>query len=163
MKKTTTYIVIILSIFLVCLYTISSTYSIIIEVVEKDGSSEIINNISIKDFLVDENGKYNQLYYDLKKELSVTDEEAIILINSEPLNKTLQTVLKTIVSYKIDNDLDSRLSDQELYDLISKATIEDNNINDDLKSRVINKTSKYKNDISNYIYNIEVSNIGLNK
>lgn len=162
MKKTTTYIVIVLSIFLVCLYTISSTYSILIEVVEKDGTNEIINNINIKDFLIDESGTYNQLYYELKNELNATDEEANLLMNSESLNKALQTVLKTIVNYKINNDLDSRLLDKELYDIITKATVEDKKISDDLKSRVINKTSKYKNDISNYIYNIEVTNIGLN-
>ena len=45
MKKTTTIIVLAISILLVGLYTVTSTYSVIIEVIEKDGITEIVNKI----------------------------------------------------------------------------------------------------------------------
>ena len=45
MKKTTTIIVLVVSILLVGLYTVTSTYSVIIEVIEKDGITEIVNKL----------------------------------------------------------------------------------------------------------------------
>lgn len=160
MKKTTLFVVIVLSIFLICLYTIASTYSVIIEASNDDGIIEIINDISISDFLIDNNGFYNKIYYDLKSELLATDEEANVLMNSIELNELLRDVLKSVADYKLNNNLDARYSDDKLFNLISKAIVSDKDINDDLKSRVINKASKYRNDISNYIYNIDVSLVG---
>ena len=160
MRRTTTIIVIAISILLVLLYTITSTYSIIIEVTEKDGITEIVNKISIRDLLINEDGSYNDIYYTLKNELSVTDEEANLLINSKKLDEALQIVLESIVDYKVNDNIDAKFTDQELYDLISKSVIQDGNLSDDLKSRVINKTSMYRNDVSDYIYDIEVSNLG---
>ena len=160
MKRTTTIIVIAISILLVLLYTITSTYSIIIEVTEKDGITEIVNKISIRDLLMNEDGSYNDIYYTLKNELSVTDEEANLLINSKKLNEALQIVLESIVDYKVNDNIDAKFTDQELYDLISKSVIQDGNLSDDLKSRVINKASMYRNDVSDYIYDIEVSLLG---
>lgn len=163
MKRTTMFIVIVLSIFLVCLYTITSTYSVIVGVVDKDGSLEIVDDVLIKNFLIDENGDYNQLYYDLKSELYASDEEANLLMNSNSLNELLRDVLKSVVDYRVNENLDAKYTDEKLYSLISKAVVEDKELSDDLKSRVINKVSKYRNDISNYIYNIDISFVGNNK
>ena len=59
MKKTTTIIVLAISILLVGLYTVTSTYSVIIEVIEKDGITEIVNKINIRDLLTNDNGSFN--------------------------------------------------------------------------------------------------------
>lgn len=160
MKKGITLTVIILSVLLVALYTVTSTYSVIIDVIEKDGKNEIVNEIKIRDLLTNDNGSYNQTYYDLKNELNVTTEEANILMDSEPINKSLQTVLKSIVEYKLNDNINAKLSNNELYELITDAVLNTNNISDDVKSRIINKASRYKQDISDYVYDIEVSVLG---
>lgn len=160
MKKVTTFTIIIISILIVGLYTVASTYSVIINVIEKDGLTEIINEITIRDLLINDNGTYNDTYYTVKNELEVTEEEANILMESVPLNDSLQTVLKSIVEYKVHDNLDAKLSSDEIYDLITAAILNTNNITDELKSRVINKSSIYRNDISDYMYDIEVSLLG---
>ena len=160
MKKTTTIIVLAISILLVGLYTVTSTYSVIIEVIEKDGITEIVNKINIRDILTNDNGSYNNTYYEIKNELNISDTEANILLDSEPLNNALQTVLESIVEYKVHDNMDAKLSDTALYDLISNAVINTNNISDDLKSRIINKSKKYIKDVSKYIYDIDVSVLG---
>ena len=160
MKKVTTFTIIIISILIVGLYTVASTYSVIINVIEKDGLTEIINEITIRDLLINDNGTYNDTYYTVKNELEVTEEEANILMESIPLNNALQTVLNSIVEYKVHNNLDAKLSSDEIYNLIVEAILNTNNITDELKSRVINKSSIYRNDISDYMYDIEVSLLG---
>lgn len=160
MKKGLTITIIILSILFVGLYTVTSTYSVIIEVMEKDGITEIINDITVKDLLTNDNGSYNGTYYDVKNELNVTDEEANILIESTPINNALQTVLESIVEYKVHDNLDAKLSNESLYNLIADAILATNNISDDVKSRIINKASTYITDVSKYIYDIEVSLLG---
>lgn len=160
MKKGLTITLIVLSILLVGLYTVTSTYSVIIEVIEKDGITEIVNNITVKDLLINDDGSYNDTYYDVKNELEVTDEEANILMESAQINNALQTVLESIVEYKIHNNLDAKLSNEALYNLIADAVLNTDNISDDLKSRIINKASTYRSDISDYIYDIEVSVLG---
>lgn len=160
MKKTGTIIVIILSIILVGLYTVASTYAVIIDVIEKDGITEIVNKITIRDLVTNKDGTYNNLYYDVKRELELTEEEANILINSKSLNENLQTVLETIVEYKVHNNIDAKLSNDEIYNLITESILNTDNISDEVKSRIINKTSRYRQDISNYIYDIEVSLLG---
>lgn len=160
MKKVTTFTITIISILLVGLYTVASTYSVIINVIEKDGLTEIVNEITIRDLLINDNGTYNDTYYNVKNELEVTEEEANLLMESIPLNNSLQTVLNSIVEYKVHNNLDAKLSSDEIYNLITEAILNTNNIDDELKSRVINKSSIYRNDISNYMYDIEVSLLG---
>jgi len=160
MKKTTTIIVLVVSILLVGLYTVTSTYSVIIEVIEKDGITEIVNKINMRDVLTNDNGTFNSTYYDIKNELNISDSEADILLDSTPLNDALQTVLESIVEYKVHNNMDAKLSDTALYNLISDAVIKTNNINDDLKSRIINKSKRYIKDVSEYIYDIDVSVLG---
>lgn len=161
MKRITSIVIIVISILLVGLYTVASTYSVIIDVVEKDGVTEIINEIKIRDLLTNDDGTYNDTYYMVKDELNVTNEEANILMESEKLNEYLQIVLESIVDYKINNNMDAKLSNNELYNLISDGVVNTENITDELKSRVINKASLYKNDISDYVYDIEVSLLGV--
>ena len=160
MKRVTTITIIIISILLVGLYTVASTYSVIINVVEKEGITEIVNEITIKDLLTNDNGTYNDTYYTLKDELEVTEEESNLLIESTSLNEALQTVLESIVEYKVHNNPDAKLSNNALYNLITDAVLNTSNISDDLKSRIINKTSIYKQDISDFVYDIEVSLLG---
>lgn len=161
MKRITSITIIIISILLVGLYTVASTYSVIINVVEKDGITEIVNKVTIKDLLTNDNGTYNNTYYTVKNEIGVTESQANILINSDPLNDALQIVLESIVEYKVHNNLDAKLSNDALYKLISDGVLDTKDINDELKSKIINKASIYKNDISDYIYDIEVSLLGV--
>ena len=163
MKRVTSIIIIVISILLVGLYTVTSTYSVIINVIEKDGVTEIVNQITVKDLLTNDNGTYNQTYYDLKNELYVTEEEANILMNSNSLNEALQTVLESIVEYKLHENHNAKLSNEALYNLISDSIINTKNISDELKSRIINKASIYKQDISDYVYDIEVSLLGVSQ
>ena len=160
MKKGVTITVIALSILLVALYTVTSTYSVIIDVIEKDGANEIVNDIKIRDLLTNDDGSYNKTYHDLKSELGVTTNEADILMDSKTINDSLQTVLKSIVEYKVNDNINAKLSNDELYQLITDAILNTNNISDDVKSRIINKAAIYKQDISDYIYDIEVSVLG---
>ena len=160
MKKGVTITVIVLSILLVGLYTVTSTYSVIIDVIEKDGVNEIVNKINIKDLLTNDDGSFNDTYYTVKNELDVTDEEANILMNSKSINDSLQIVLESIVEYKVNNNINAKLSNEELYNLIRDSVLNTKDISDDLKSKIINKASIYRNDISNYIYDIEVSVLG---
>lgn len=162
MKKTTTIIIILISILLVGLYTVTSTYSVIINVIEKDGVTEIVNKISIRDLLTNNDGTYNETYYLVKDELEVSDVEANILMDSVSLNDSLQIVLESIVDYKIHNNIDAKLTDDELYNLISESVLTINDISDELKSRIINKSSVYRRDIADFIYDIEVSLFGDN-
>lgn len=157
-KKTITIILIITSILLVTIYTIASTYSVIINVIEKDGKNEIINEITIKDILTNDNGNYNNIYYDVLYELNITSEEADILIESPSLNNSLQIVLNSIVDYNLNKQ--NKMTDNDLYNLIVTSVNEDNNINEELKNKVITKSQTYIKDISDYLYNIEVSLLG---
>ena len=160
MKKGITITVMVLSILLVGLYMVTSTYAVIIEVIEKDGALEIINDITIKDVLSNDDGTFNDTYYMIKDELEISDNDAKTLLESAPLNNALQTVLKSIVEYKVHDNQNAKLSDEEIYDLVSSATLKTENIDDDLKSRIINKASRYRNDVSRYMYDIEVSLFG---
>lgn len=161
MKRITSIVIIVISILLVGLYTVASTYSVIINVIEKDGINEIVNEINIKDLLTNDDGTYNQTYYDLKNELNVSTEEANILMNSKPINDSLQIVLESIVEYKVNDNQDAKLSNEAIYNLIADSIVNTDNLSDEIKSRIINKSSIYKQDISNYIYDIEVSLLGV--
>lgn len=162
MKKGLSITIIALSILLVGLYTVTSTYSVIIDVIEKDGTTEIISEITVRDLLINEDGSYNNTYYDLKKELAVNEEEANILMNSAPINTAFKTVLETIVDYKVHNNISAKLSTAELYNMITESVLKTNGISDETKSKVINTASIYRQDISDYIYDIEVSVLGGN-
>ena len=159
-KKKTTMLVIFLTGILTVIYTIASTYAVIIEVAEEEGRQEIVNKITIKDLVTDENGQYNSYYYDVKKELDITDTEATLLITSVRLNKNLQVVLDSIVDYKLNNDTSARLSNNEIYNLIVDGVNNTGSLSEELRNKVISKSNIYKRDISDFLYDIEVSLIG---
>lgn len=154
MKKWNVLLISILSILLMLICTIAGTYAVIINVSSEDGIDKIVNEITIKDLLTNDSGMYNNTYYTVKNELNVNEEEMNILMSSERLNSNLQVVLNSVVNYKLHNK--NKLSNNEIYDLIVMSVNEDNNINTNLKNKVINKSNYYKQDISNFIYDLEV-------
>ena len=153
-------VVLILLILLVGLYTVASTYSIIIEVTDNNGENEIVNTIRARDIFTDTNGNYNSLYYDVIRELNITETEANILMDSEYVNDKLQVVLQSIVDYKVDNNTDAKLSNIEIYNMISDAVTNTEGLTDDTKTRIINKSNTYINDVSDYVYDFDVSILG---
>ena len=157
-KKTTTIIVLVIGVILLSLYIISSTYSVIIEVLDKDGKSEIVNEITIRDLVTNDNGTYNSTYYDALNELDITTTEADTLMDSLSLNRALDVVLKNIVDYKLHGK--NKLTNSELYDLIVSAINEDNTISIELKNKVIDKSREYIDDISKFMYDIGINNHG---
>ena len=159
-KKKTTMLVVFLVGVLAVIYTLASTYAVIIEVKEEDGRKEIINKITLRDLVTDENGQYNSYYYNIKRELDITDTEAILLMSSKKLNENLQIVLESIVDYKLNNNNGARLSSDELYNLILDGINNTGNLSEELKNKVINKSDFYKMDISEFLYDIDVTLIG---
>jgi len=145
---------------LAVVYTLASTYAVIIEVKDEEGRQEIINNITLRDLVTDENGQYNSYYYDIKKELDITDTEAILLMNSARLNENLQIVLDSIVDYKLNNNYNAKLSNDEIFNLIVEGVNNTGSLTNELRNKVINKSNIYRQDISNYLYDIDVSLIG---
>ena len=79
-------------------------------------------------------------------------------MDSIPLNNGLQIVINSIVGYKLHSK--ERLEKEELYNLIEKYTNQDDNIDELLKNKIINKSNTYMDDIYNYLYDIEVSSNG---
>lgn len=157
MKKNILTMTIFLSIVLVVVYTLTSTYAVIINVISKDGLNEIVNTVTIRDLLTDDLGNYNNTYYEVVNELNITKTEAEQLMTSNTLNETLKTILQTLVDYKVDNNQSAKLSNQELYNLIVQVTRTDETITSKLKDKVINKTNQYIQDISDFIYDLDVS------
>lgn len=160
MIKNKGIIISILIILIVFISMIAATYSVIINVASNNGINEIVNEITVRDLMIDNNGEYNNTYYDVKRELNITLEEANILINSKELDKQLQVVLKSIVSYKVDGDINSKLSDDEVYNLIVEGVNKDSNISSSLRNKVINKSQIYIRDVSNFLYDIDVNILG---
>lgn len=156
-------VVLILLITLVGLYTVASTYSIIIEVTDTNGENTIVNTIRTRDIFTDTNGNYNDLYYDVIRELNITEDEANILMDSNYVNDKLQIVLQSIVDYKVDNDKDAKLSNVEIYNMISDAVTNTDGLTDETKTRIINKSNTYINDISDYVYDFDVTILEGNK
>lgn len=160
MIKNKGIIISILIILIVFISMIAATYSVIINVASNNGINEIVNEITVRDLMIDNNGEYNNTYYEVKRELNITLEEANILINSKELDKQLQVVLKSIVSYKVDGDINSKLSDDEIYNLIVEGVNKDSNISSSLRNKVINKSHIYIRDVSNFLYDIDVNILG---
>lgn len=157
MKKWTILLISFLSILLVIICTIAGTYAVVINVSSEEGIDKIVNEINIKDLLTNDDGTYNSTYYTVKNELNVNEEEMNVLMSSKELNSNLQVVLNSVVNYKLHNK--SKLSNVEIYNLIVMSINEDNNINANLKNKVINKSNYYKQDISDFIYDLEVSEV----
>lgn len=157
MKKWNILLISILSILLMLICTIAGTYAVVINVTSEEGVDKIVNEITIKDLLTNDDGMYNNTYYTVKNELDVNEEDMNILMSSKELNSNLQVVLSSVVNYKLHNK--NKLSNNEIYDLIVMSINEDNNINTNLKNKVINKSNYYKQDISDFIYDLEVLRI----
>lgn len=150
-------IVILLLILLIGLYTVASTYSVIIEVTDNNGENNIVNKITPRDIFTDTNGNYNSLYYDVRNELNLTEEEADILMDSPYVNEKLQIVLQSIVDYKLDNNTSAKLTNDEIYSMIEEAVNNTKNLTEDTKTRIINKSNIYKSDISDYLYDFDIT------
>lgn len=157
MKKWNILLISFLSILLVIICTIAGTYAVVINVSSEEGIDKIVNEITIKDLLTNDDGMYNNTYYTVKNELNVNEEDMNILMSSKKLNSNLQVVLSSVVNYNLHNK--NKLSNNEIYDLIVMSINEDNNINTNLKNKVINKSNYYKQDISDFIYDLEVLRI----
>ena len=157
MKKWNILLISILSILLMLICTIAGTYAVVINVSSEEGIDKIVNEITIKDLLTNDDGMYNNTYYTVKNELDVNEEDMNVLMSSKELNSNLQVVLSSVVNYKLHNK--NKLSNNEIYDLIVMSINEDNNINTNLKNKVINKSNYYKQDISDFIYDLEVLRI----
>lgn len=157
MKRNT--VIIILLILLIGLYTIASTYSIVIDVTDNNGIKEIASEITIRDLFTDTDGEYNNLYYDVKRELNVTEEEANILMDSSSVNNALQVVLQSIVDYKANNDNNAKLTNDEIHTLVETAINNTYNISEETKTKIINKSLYYKNDVSDYLYDIDINSL----
>lgn len=150
-------LVVLLIILLTLAYTIASTYAVIINIKSESGVNEIINKITIKDFLTGDDNEYNETYYDVKNTLDITEEEMNILISSKELDKKLQIVLNKIVDYKINKNINSKLTSDEIYNMIKEATNNDNTIPYYLKKKVLENSKIYSDDINDFLYDLEVS------
>lgn len=159
-KRVTTITIMILSILLLGLYTITSTYSVIVNVIIKDGITKMVDEVTIKDILLNEDGSYSDTYMDIKEELQIDEATGEILMASPSLNESLQTVLKSVIEYKVQNNQEAKLSDEAIYNLISTSILETENIDDELKSKIINKSSTYRKDITKYLYDIDIVVLG---
>lgn len=150
-------LVAVLLVLLIGLGTFAGTYAVIIDVTDEDGMKEIVGTITPRDIFTDTNGNYNNLYYDVKRELNITEEEANILMESRYVNDALQIVLESIVDYNANNITSAKLSNDEIHNLVKEAVNKTENINEETKNRIIDKSSYYKNDISNYLYDIDIN------
>lgn len=156
MKKTKGIFISILIILLVFVSTVAATYSVVINVVSNNGINEIVGVITIRDLMTNSEGKFNDTYYNVKRELSISDDEGKILMDSDSLNRELQVVINSIVEYKVDKKVDSKLSNDEVYNLIVEGVTNDQDISDGLKKRIKEKSQIYINDISDFLYDIDV-------
>ena len=78
-----------------------------------------------------------------------------ILMNSSYLNDSLKIVLDNVVSYKLRGG--TKLSNDDIYNMIVNDVNNDDSINNILKNKVIDKSDVYRNDISDYIYDLDVN------
>lgn len=157
MKKNNIILISLIIVVLTALCTIAGTYAVIINVTNENGVDKITNNINIRDLLTNDNGTYNSTYYQVKNELNVTEEEMNMLMNSEPLNNKLKLVLESIVKYRLRNKEEARYSNEEIYNMIVEGINSTSNISEELKNKVIISSDRHKQDISDFLYDIEVS------
>ena len=156
MKKTKGIFISILIILLVFISTVAATYSVVINVVSNNGINEIVEVITIRDLMIDSQEKYNETYYNVRRELNINDDECKTLMDSDSLNKELQVVINSIVEYKIDKKSDSKLSDDEIYNLIIEGVDNDQDISNELRKKIKEKSQVYIRDISDFLYDIDV-------
>ena len=153
MKKS---LVIIMAILLILTYTIASTYAVIIDITDKDGESEIVNVIRIRDLFTKSDGTYNKEYYNVVRELDISEDEAKLLMDSEALNDRLAIVLRSIVDYKYHKKDAAKLDNDEIYNMIIEGVYLTPNISDTLRDKIKDKALIYRDDISDFVYSIDV-------
>ena len=153
MKKSFIVVAVIL---LILTYTIASTYAVIIDITDTDGESEIVNVIKIRDLFTREDGSYNKEYYNVVRELDITEEEASLVMDSEALNDRLAVVLRSIVDYKYHKKDTAKLDNDELYNMIIEGVYLTPNISDILRDKIKDKALIYREDISDFVYDIDV-------
>ncbi len=130
MKRTLTISALILSVLLVIGLLIGSTYSMF------SSNNEMV---TIRDMITNTDGTYNDMYYKIRNELLLTDEEVDLLVDSIQLNQAFNRI--------INDDL----SEKEIYNSIILSVMDDDNIDTQLKDKIIDKANKYLNDIVNYM------------
>lgn len=162
MNKKKVLIVSMLSVILIIICTIAGTYAVVINVINENGIDKIVNEITVRDLLTTDDGAYNSTYYNVKKTLDITDEEAELLMKSIPLNSALTSVLNSIVKYRLHNDESAKYSNEELYNIIEDSINKTDNISNELKEKVITKAYYYRQDVSDFIYDIPVTLLGEN-
>ena len=67
----------------------------------------------------------------------------------------VKTVLDNVVSYKLRGG--TKLSNDDIYNMIVNDVNKDDGINTILKNKVIDKSNVYRSDISDYIYDLDVN------
>ena len=160
MKKRNIIFISIISVILIIVCTITGTYAVIINVINEDGVDKIVNEINIRDLLTNDDGTYNETYYNVVNELNITEEEASLLMESKPLNDTLDIILESVVEYKLHDNINAKFSNDELYTMIVEAVDNTDTISEELKNKVIEKGSYYRKDIADYVYDIEAVYLG---
>lgn len=160
MKKRNIIFISIISVILIIVCTITGTYAVIINVINEDGVDKIVNEINIRDLLTNDDGTYNETYYNVVNELNITEEEASLLMESKPLNDTLDIILESVVEYKLHDNINAKFSNDELYTMIVESVDNTDTISEELKNKVIEKASHYKEDIADYVYDIEAVYLG---
>ena len=81
-------------------------------------------------------------------------------MDSSYIDDALQIVLKSIVDYKANNITSAKLTNDEIYNLIVDSVNSTDNLSAETKTRIIDKSSYYKEDISDYVYDIDINVIG---
>lgn len=147
-------IIFIFVVFLVLIYTLAGTYATVIHVFENEGINEIMNDITVRDLLTNDDGTYNDTYYMVLNELDITLNEANLLIDSKAVNDNLLIILNNIVSYKLDEGI--KFNNSKIINLIEDAVGETSGLSDNTKEKIINKSKIYIVDIINYLYEIDV-------
>ena len=142
----------IISIVLLIVLVSASTYAVVVNVKENNEVLEIVNEVNIIDLVTDNDGVYNNTYYNVRNELDITDSEASIIIQSDSLNEALHLVLQSLVDYKINKNNSARLSNQELYNLILEYTNKDEAMPSYLKDKIIDKSNIYITDVNDFLY-----------
>lgn len=160
MKKSLVIIGCILTSLLVIVGTLATTYAVYIDVTSKDGVNEVVNKVTTRDLLTNDNGSFNNTYYIVKNEIGASDNEMNILMDSSSINTNLQGVIRSIVNYSLNGG--TRISNDKLYDLILDG-VNNTDIDSSLRERVINSSKKYINDVSDFLYSTPVRKVGEEK
>lgn len=153
MKKSLVIIGCILTSLLVIVGTLATTYAVYIDVTSKDGVNEVVNKVTTRDLLTNDNGSFNNTYYIVKNEIEASDNEMNILMDSSSINTNLQGVIRSIVNYSLNGE--TRISNDRLYELILDG-VNNTDIDADLRARIINKSRVYIGDISDFLYSTPV-------